>query len=284
MRGGGGGGANGRGGGGGGGGLGPDTADAVQVAAGCDVSAEATLASTAAAARWTGAAKVVPGACATTVVRDLRADTAEVVSNTGTAEVVQDGDTVEVVPAADTAEAVPGYFDSDFAEDELPLAGFVQPSPPFYFGGRVPAPIASGAKGVLSVPLPTTGPCCGLPFRKGPDVEGSRARWLAQIARLRTLPGANQSELDEVQTAIENGARQEFAAGPPSPALYDNTYSFKQNEGVCLERLKVYGEMGAVRKLAEREGGYSFVHPLHAVVKTGKKARVCLDLSRNFND
>jgi hypothetical protein len=55
-----------------------------------------------------------------------------------------------------------------------------------------------------------------------------------------------------------------------------------------MERLRVYEDLGALRWFNENEppppGGYKYVQPLHAVVKPGKKARVCVDLSQNLND
>jgi hypothetical protein len=53
-----------------------------------------------------------------------------------------------------------------------------------------------------------------------------------------------------------------------------------------MERLKVYCDLKALEKLSDPPppGGYSYVQPLHAVVKPGKKARVCVDFARNFND
>ena len=51
-----------------------------------------------------------------------------------------------------------------------------------------------------------------------------------------------------------------------------------------MERMSVYRDMGAMRKLAGLPPPGAHVQPLHAVVKAGKKARVCFDLARNFND
>jgi hypothetical protein len=57
-----------------------------------------------------------------------------------------------------------------------------------------------------------------------------------------------------------------------------------KNEEVCLERLQVYKEMGALQALSGPPPPGGHIQPLHAVVKAGKKARVCVDLSQNFND
>ena len=51
-----------------------------------------------------------------------------------------------------------------------------------------------------------------------------------------------------------------------------------------MERLRVYRDMGALRELSRPPPPGGHVQPLHAVVKEGKSARVCVDLSQNFND
>ena len=108
--------------------------------------------------------------------------------------------------------------------------------------------------------------------------------WLAQIARLRALPGADQVLLEEVRTAVVDGVKLEFPDGAPPPGDFTNTFSFRMNEKVCLERLRVYEDLGALRRLTGLPDDAYYVQPLHTVVKLGKKARVCVDLSRNLND
>jgi hypothetical protein len=79
----------------------------------------------------------------------------------------------------------------------------------------------------------------------------------------------------------------DFKAGPPPPGQYRNTGTFRAHKAVCKERLRVYEDLGALRWLGETDtppGGFPYVQPLHAVVKHGKKARVCVDMSRNVND
>jgi hypothetical protein len=252
----------------------------------------------------TGAAKVVPATGAAKVVPAT--GTAKVVPATGTAEVVPATGTAKVVPTIGAIEVVPtGAIDvvpamgiievvpafgaaavapaiDAAAAASIPLAGFVQASPPFYFGAAPPPPARIDF--VPEVPAPTSAEGCGLPFLTVPDVAGARERWLTQIARLRVLPGADQVLLEEVQAAVEDGVKLEFPLGPPPPGTYTNTFSFKMNQKVCLERLRVYEELGALRRLDSLPDGAYYVQPLHAVVKPGKKARVCVDLSRNLND
>jgi hypothetical protein len=85
---------------------------------------------------------------------------------------------------------------------------------------------------------------------------------------------------------VTDGISSVFKDGPPPPAQYANTKTFNDNLNVYMERLKVYRDLGALKHLADPlpPGGYSYVQPLHAILKTGKKARICVDMSRNFND
>jgi hypothetical protein len=165
--------------------------------------------------------------------------------------------TAAVVPLLGAAAAAP-----------VPLAGFTQSSPPFYFGAVPPSPVLSSS--VPVVPAPTAVEGCGLPFLAVPDVVTARNRWLAQIAELRALPGADQVLLEEVRAAVVDGVKLEFPHGAPPPGSYTNTFSFRMNEKVCLERLRVYEELGALRRLATLPDGAYYVQPLHAVVKQGK--------------
>lgn len=113
-----------------------------------------------------------------------------------------------------------------------------------------------------------------------------KQRWLRQIDRLRLLAGSDHRLLDEVQCVVKDGFKLDFPRGPPPPAQYKNTFTFRQHEADCLERLRVYEDLGALRWLSNPPppGGYEYVQPLHAVVKPGKKARVCVDMGRNLND
>ena len=103
---------------------------------------------------------------------------------------------------------------------------------------------------------------------------------------LEARHGSNSSLLSEARDAIANGIRAKFSHGPPPAGQFKNTVSFRRNSAVCDERLKVYADLGALEFMSSPPppGGYLYVQPLHAVVKPNKKARVCVDLSRNFND
>jgi hypothetical protein len=127
----------------------------------------------------------------------------------------------------------------------------------------------------------------GLPLLDKPDFNGTRDQWLQQINRLSILPGVDHSLLREVRAMITDGVRAKFKDGDRPPHRhYDNTATFERHRAECMERMRVYADLGALEKLSDPPppGGYSYVQPLHAIIKPGKKARVCVDLSRNFND
>jgi hypothetical protein len=165
----------------------------------------------------------------------------------------------------------------------VPLAGFRSTLPsPYYFGAAGPSLPLSSSEPTL--PPPTADPGQGLPFRATPTVTAHRATWLRQIDKLTTLGGADLTLLAEVRKMIATGIRSEFKDGPPPARSYGNTFTFKANASKCTDRLRVYRDMGALHQLSEPPALGSYTQPLHGVLKPGKKARVCVDLSRNFND
>jgi hypothetical protein len=117
-----------------------------------------------------------------------------------------------------------------------------------------------------------------------PGVPAARAVWLQQLHRLASLPGADVPLITKVKDWVLHGVRAEFKGSPPPPAAYANTYSFSNSLPVCLERLKVQVDLGALEKLSAPPPPGGYVQPLHAVFKAGKKPRICVDLARNFND
>ena len=157
---------------------------------------------------------------------------------------------------------------------------------PLFISERYPPP-QQGVCGRGSFPPtpPATGEVGGgLPALQHPAVSAARDQWLAQLALLRHLPGVDQTLLEEVRGWVENGVKSVFPRGPPPKQDLKNTSTFRKNEGVCLERMRVYQEMGALRVLSNPPPPGGHIQPLHAVVKEGKQVRVCVDLSQNFND
>jgi hypothetical protein len=165
----------------------------------------------------------------------------------------------------------------------LPVCGFVCPLPsPYHFGGIPPSPTTHTSCPVF--PSQTSEEGGGLPVLDIPDVAKARSRWLTQFDKLAAANGADRVLLARVREMVASGVRCEFKSGPPSQIHHQNTRTFASNEPECLERMRVYEHMGAMRRVAGLPPVGSHVQPLHAVVKPGKKARVCFDLARNFND
>jgi len=163
------------------------------------------------------------------------------------------------------------------------LSGFTSTLPsPFHFGGVVPQP--SCHQGAVSCPPQSQAVGGGLPALAVPNVVGSKGQWLQAIDKLARASGADRSLLGRVRSWIDEGGVRCRFLRPPPQANYANTFTFRKHEGECLERMQVYQDMGALRKLAGLPPAGAHVQPLHAVVRPGKKARVCVDLSRGFNE
>ena len=166
----------------------------------------------------------------------------------------------------------------------VPICGFTRADPPSFFGSVPPS--AGGCAILPTVTPPSAAPAKGLPFLEVPSVESCRDAWLDTLAWLEGLPNADLALVSEVRAYVSDGVRLRFQDVPPPPRHYSNTYSFNQNEEVGRQRLREYEELGALKWLSDPPppGGYPYVQPLHAILKDGKKARICVDLSRNLND
>ena len=164
-----------------------------------------------------------------------------------------------------------------------PLCGFDTTIPSsFHFGGVPPPQERHTTPPVF--PQKTAEVGGGLPALPVPAVAAARARWLKAIDKLSAAKGANTPLLARVRSMIDVGVRCAFKAQPPSRETHANTFTFQTHEKACLERMKVYEDMGAMRRVAGLPPVGAHVQPLHAVVKPGKSARVVFDLARNFND
>ena len=123
-----------------------------------------------------------------------------------------------------------------------------------------------------------------MPMLAQPRVGSSKVVWLKQINRLITLPGADRKLLLQVRAWVQHGVKAVFSSKEPGIRKLRNSSSFRSSEKVCMERMRVYEDMGALRRLAGLPPPGAHVQPLHAVIKQGKKARVCVDLSQNWNE
>lgn len=103
---------------------------------------------------------------------------------------------------------------------------------------------------------------------------------------MRQQPGANQTELDEIQAHITDGISLPMLSTPP-PISYDNTPTVAQHAPAVRARLHEYMQFGAVVELPADSSIVDEdlrIQPLHVIIKEGKKPRLVIDLSRNLND
>ena len=179
-----------------------------------------------------------------------------------------------------------GDFNIYTTGSDQPLAGFLQLNPPFFFAATAPRPAAMPVLDPVPRPSSTLG--FGLVALKHPCVRASFDVWARQIARIRALPGSNRAQLGDIRTGLQHGfqARFETTCTAPPAAAYTNTFTFRQHEAECVERLAEYEAIGAMHWLptTAKWRDYPYVQPLHAVLSSSKKVRICVDLSRNFND
>lgn len=112
-------------------------------------------------------------------------------------------------------------------------------------------------------------------------------RWSAMLAHMQRSPRYTQSELDEICSHIEHGVSLQFAEpGPPPPKQLPNSLSVYQHIDIVRARLLEYIDWGAISELphSSSDTPTPYIQPLLAALKTGKKVRLCIDLSRNLND
>jgi len=101
---------------------------------------------------------------------------------------------------------------------------------------------------------------------------------------MRAVPGADQSELDEIEAHITHGVSLPLLSEPPSIS-YPNTPTVSEHAAAVRARLTDYMQFGAVIELPpDTDTSDLRIQPLHVIIKPTKKPRVVVDLSRNLND
>jgi len=116
--------------------------------------------------------------------------------------------------------------------------------------------------------------------RSAPAVHACKNFWLQAITALLTLQSVDTSALLEAKSFIEDGISMPFNAAPLQHH-YKNSTSLSSVMPQCITQIEAYNRLGVISKV---DGIPALIHPLLAVVKEGKKPRLCLDLSRNFNE
>ena len=103
---------------------------------------------------------------------------------------------------------------------------------------------------------------------------------------MRAQPGADLSGLADIETHITQGVSLPLVSAP-STVVYDNTPTVQQHADDVRKRLQEYMQFGAVTQLpanAHLTDSELRVQPLHVIIKSGKKPRLVIDLSRNLNE
>ena len=116
--------------------------------------------------------------------------------------------------------------------------------------------------------------------RTVPDIPSCRSRWQQAIRSLMSRPSSNQASLYEAWEHIRDGVSAGIV-GRPAEGKVPNSRSVSLNLPACKQRLHEYAVVNALKELSSPP---PVCHPLLAVIKDGKKPRLCLDLSRNYND
>ena len=112
-----------------------------------------------------------------------------------------------------------------------------------------------------------------------PNIPGSKRRWLDQIDHLGKL-GADSEFISSTAANIARGVDPGLFARP-RPGSWPNSSSVDKNFPACKQRFDEYKVIRCLEKLSAPP---KICHPLLAIVKPGKKPRLCLDLSRGFNE
>lgn len=121
----------------------------------------------------------------------------------------------------------------------------------------------------------------GAPDADKARVPEAQAAWDVEIDMMLAERPEEADMLALVRDFIHNGVRLPFIS-EPEHRHYPNTPSVQEHFDAVANRIADYERFGAVERIDEPPDGYW--HPLHAVVRQGKKVRVVLDLSRNLND
>jgi hypothetical protein len=118
-----------------------------------------------------------------------------------------------------------------------------------------------------------------------PNVFGASQQrlWHSTIDSMSALPDANLQELALIRDWITNGISLDFESIPLN-IEYENTSSVDLHVDAVRSRLKEYVDFGAVLPLSPDHPLPFGVQPLHVIIKTDKKPRLVIDLSRNLNN
>ena len=129
-------------------------------------------------------------------------------------------------------------------------------------------------------PLPRASP---LRTAAAVTADAPRALWLDTLSDMALLPDSDPALLRQIADWITHGVTLDMDSLPPAE-VYSNTPSVRLNADVVRTRLQEYIDFGAVVSLPQDSHCPFGVQPLHVIIKTDKKPRLVIDLSRNLND
>ena len=119
------------------------------------------------------------------------------------------------------------------------------------------------------------------PLRRFSDASSALPFWHATLDAWSTSDPSQARHISTVRSFMQNGIPVD--PNPlPTDRQFPNTSSVKEHATACRERIAYFSDMGAVSRVTR--SALSAVHPLHVVVRPGKKPRLVLDLSKNLND
>lgn len=160
------------------------------------------------------------------------------------------------------------------------ISGYLTQEPsPYSFGAAPPPLVLHNPSSLERWETDRTLATIKAEARKVPDVRGAELRWFEAISSLKAR-GGDPKSLSEARFHIQDGISAELSFSPRERRLANSGSVFK-NLPECRQRIEEYISINAISVLSAPPPVWQ---PLLAVRKPGKKARLCLDLARNFND
>lgn len=105
-------------------------------------------------------------------------------------------------------------------------------------------------------------------------------RWVATIERMSAVAHLPAAQLADIRSFITEGIPVRLHSAPP-PTVYSNSPSVAMHHAEVHVRLLEYIDWGAVVPL---DFAPPRIQPLLVVIRSDRRPRLCIDLSRNLND
>jgi hypothetical protein len=146
-----------------------------------------------------------------------------------------------------------------------------------------PIPLQPPALYTTSLAIPSPPPSPLAPLRASVASALPQSKWLSTLLRMLSQPGADVTELQAIRAHITDGVSLPLLTSPTA-IVYQNTPTVLENAEAVRKRLQEYIAFGAVIELpASHDVANESIQPLHVIIKSGKKPRLVIDLSRNLN-